>query len=321
MIRLRSDPAILGWFQHLSNFPLTEFRSISLRSLISIFRFRKSAWADSFPFRTGQFSSRGTTFPLLLSFLIFFLPILLQAQDGPTIGYGFRTLEVNLLYSNPHGQFSESVPNAQSGFSRAGGGFSAAATAQRFGPNFNAGAGIEIASHWMRVHHLALREELDAAFATPFAYGTTYLPEQQNWKFFTASVGPVLGYRIRKATIEGRLMFGILAAGNPYYVTDLGTYIPPGYERFFYSRNNETGADMRRPHFAFTPKMGLHLPLGERVILQLNGSLLMANLKQEMEIIDTSVQSGVTIFDRRQATFRQKVMIGTIGAGIAVRYY
>ncbi len=245
----------------------------------------------------------------------------LLSQGLPIVGNRFKTVELDLLYGQPIGEFGQTLPNPQSGFALGGGGFSLGGTVQRYRTHFNLGVAIEFKTNWQRVHHPALQEELEIAFATPNALGTEFLPSQRNWKFFTASLGPVLGYRMKKFILEGRLMFGILGTGNPYYVTDLGTYIPPGWERFFLSNSTKTGQSLGSASNAFTPKLGLHYSISDFAVIQLSGSLLRATLQQEMEIIDTVVQSGSVSFQRRQASFEQKVRLLSIGAGISLRFY
>lgn len=240
-----------------------------------------------------------------------------HSQNGAE---GFNTLEISGVYSKGFGEFGSKAPNGLSGFALGGGGLMLTGTVQHQGDLFRLGAGIKTSLNWQRVHHLALGEELDKAYATPAALGTDYLVMRRNWLLSSLLAGPVAGFDLGPIMIEGRFLIGFLESRNPQYFTDQGTFVPSGWGKFYLTPENETNSSQRKVAFAMSPEVLFRIPVGWNWGLQLQGSAMSARLKQEMEIIDTiETPTGVS-FQRRQESFQQKVQYWSVGVGAYMRF-
>lgn len=234
---------------------------------------------------------------------------------------GFHTLEISTFYSKGFGEFSRTAPDGLSGFALGGGGLNLTGTVQHQGDLLRLGAGIKTSLNWQRVHHLALGTELDKEYASPAALGTDYLVMRRNWLLSSLMAGPVAGFDLGPIMMEGRFLIGFLESRNPQYFTDQGTFVPSGWGKFYLTPENETNSSQRKVAFAMSPEVLFRIPVGLDWGIQLQGAVVSAKLKQEMEIIDTIENANGISFQRRQESFQQKVRFWSVGVGAYMRFY
>ena len=242
-------------------------------------------------------------------------------QDSPAFrdGTWYRTWEFTLPYFQPYDELASSEPDPASGFTGPGAGVILGSAVRKRGSLMDLGLALEFRAQWHSVDHASLESYLEPLYDAQAAFGTDYQLERKNHRIFATMVGPTLLIHGGSAEIEARFLVGRLDPMNPRYVTLEGTYVPPGWERFFLSPDNETPESTRRWNWAYSPEVNLIFPFNEYSGMRLHGSMLFGNLDQEMEIIDLVPQPGGATFVRRQASFSQPVRVWSAGLGLYLR--
>lgn len=229
------------------------------------------------------------------------------------------TMDIFGSYSRGFEEFAATNADGTSGFAKGGGGMGLGVGLSKNWEHVGIGGAYEFRANWQKVDHSALNSYFDAAYASPEALNTSYFSDRRNWGVYTNLMGPTVNVHGGIFLLEGRFLIGRADVGNPFYSTTNGNYVPEGWEKFYLNADNETPTSRKRWNFAYSPQVILRVAANDYAGIFGSGSILFANMRQEMEVIDAVPTSGGISFERRQASFEQPLKMWYAGLGVYLR--
>lgn len=236
-------------------------------------------------------------------------------------GQWIGTIDFSGTYNRGLGDFISTTPDEKSGYALPGGGMSATFSLRKYGSLMSLGLAYEFRASWHGIEERKLQTHLDDAFAVPEALGTYWAPGNRRWALITNMVGPLINFHGGPLQLEARFLVGAMSARNPEYMTIFGTYVPPGWGKFFLTEDNETQASQNRMNLVYSPKLQLLIPGRERTGWLIEGSFLFSQVEQELEVIYPIDNPGGSVVVRRQEASDQTIMMWSVGAGFYLRIY